>query len=317
MRATAEIIAELQARNQYVGTNERCDIVHVGLSVGEDGDHTPQIELLEGLPALRKIAIYHGQLSEQAFESLGTLPRLAELDVMFPFEGVWLHRLVDGVAGRWLRQFSCRQVEDATAVFTAIGRAEQLGSLSLSGMTVRRGDLEAIIGLEKLHDLSLSSCDCSDVAFDGWAGLPGLREVGFCSSRGVSDELFVNLGSLPLLREFFAESPGVTDRTCDEIRSCERLTCFCFSGCSVSNARVRALLDSGKIETCFLGNTDVDDSIVDEVVKNKQLSYLEVKGTRLSRDGLDRIARALPRCQLITNWPDLYDETKSDCGDDE
>lgn len=116
--------------------------------------------------------------------------------------------------------------------------------------------------------------------------------------------------------------PGVTDETLADLAACKRLTSLSLVGCRVSDDGLRHLaglrglrslalrgaLLSGSglrhlqpltgLNSLDLAKTSIDDEQVSELANLSALVSLDLRGTRVTVGGVQKLQRALPRCQI-------------------
>ncbi|MGH7136754.1 MAG: hypothetical protein ACREHD_13510, partial [Pirellulales bacterium] len=116
--------------------------------------------------------------------------------------------------------------------------------------------------------------------------------------------------------------PGSTDETLADLGRCTRLTSASLAGAKISNDGLRHLSGLGSLRTLVLRGTPisasgvqhltslsgltsldlVDTSVGDEdighLTKLSALVALDLRATRVTVDAVQRLQRALPRCQI-------------------
>jgi hypothetical protein len=167
--------------------------------------------------------------------------------------------------------------------------------------------------------LTPNSCESFAVAI---GNLPRIYEVNAMELPEGCGALLHHLPFNSRLEHVILTGPGVTDETLADLARCKRLTIASFAGSRISDDGLRHLSGlvwlrnlvlrgaplSGSgltylasltgLTSLDLAKTYVGDEQISELAKFSSLISLDLRGTRVTVEGLQRLQRAVPRCQL-------------------
>jgi len=66
----------------------------------------------------------------------------------------------------------------------------------------------------------------------------------------------------------------------------------------IGEVQLAQLKNLSRLQYLDLSHSRISDRAVDELTPMRSLARLDVRGTRISSEGLDRLRRALPECQI-------------------
>jgi hypothetical protein len=75
------------------------------------------------------------------------------------------------------------------------------------------------------------------------------------------------------------------------------------SGAGVTGEGLAHLVESHDLKVLNLSNNPITDAAIPHIIAFKKLSYLNLKGTRITSRGLAVLTRELPQCQIVSDLP--------------
>jgi len=217
--------------------------------------------------------------------------------------------------------FGATQV--SSAVLRDLARLTSLDNVSLDGLSpFREDDLDALVPLPGLWLLNFGNMPVGDEIIKR---LPKFNHVTqlLLNNCGVTDDGLRPLQTLPLNR-LYLRTPHLTDRACIILAEMPRLEDLTIidsggftgatldklppdllrrlqiGGTGLREESLRFLSRFSKLETLWLHETGFTDTAL-EHLSALSITSLQLRGTRITNTGLDRLRVALPNCQIESN----------------
>jgi serine/threonine protein kinase len=234
------------------------------------------VENLRNLPPVTGDLTFAGtDLTNEAIASLATYPNLIDADE------ISLERTKvtdDGLI--YLKRFlKLRRLKLGGTKITDSGlkwlRGQNLASLDLRDCEIRGYGLSDLDGMGLLRELNLSGTHIEDSGLPAMKGLHTL-EVLALNYTAISDLGLANLPAISSLRELHLAGVGVTAKGLAHLRKYFYL----------------------RLVTLFGAGAKVDDAGLDELATCRALTSVDVRGTAVTGDGVERLAKALPYCKI-------------------
>ena len=139
-------------------------------------------------------------------------------------------------------------------------------------------------------------------------GFRGIIRSGDCTNRPKWMRILVGDGpydtvGVVYLHEGYSRQVGCDDALLAELlphlKRLRDLKSLDLDGSQrVSSTGVELLAQLSSLEVLNLCNTSADDAAIDSLVKLRRLKHLDIVGTEISDQGVARLHRALPDCQI-------------------
>ena len=123
-------------------------------------------------------------------------------------------------------------------------------------------------------------------------------KIVILTDREVSPALCAGFVHLKHLDWLGLEGTGVGDEQMKPIRQMSSLTILDLDRTSVTDRGVKQLATLENLQQLFLCDTSVTDASVEVLAGHSKLLSLWVENTKISQNGLDKLRRELPKCQL-------------------
>ena len=156
----------------------------------------------------------------------------------------------------------------------------QLRDLDLMTNPSVAAGLEHITALTQLEELNLSNTDVGDAELERLKGMTQLRYLGLVGTR-------------------------ITDAGLRHLEGLTRLEELALNKTQIGDAGVAHLKGLKQLKRLGLGNTRVTDASLEHLIGLKNLVRLELQFTSVTAEGVRKIDRALPHCDIRTtliNW---------------
>jgi hypothetical protein len=168
-----------------------------------------------------------------------------------------------------------------TSLLKQIGIAGPVVGIDLVGMDMTDDEFRCLIMLRALESIHLSECNVSPRGLRVLAELPRLRVLRLSYCDGVSDASCSDIATIHSLGVL-----GVSSFS-------EEIT-----GRNIQSLAKLPSLWNLELVLC----TNISDEAIECLEAIKQLSHLDVRGTSISRNGMERLRRALPECRIIGDY---------------
>lgn len=193
-------------------------------------------------------------------------------------------------------QFEPHRAGDAEMKYVA--RLYELRTLDLEKSQVTDKGIGLLAGLENLRWLSLRK---TRVNYAGLAELRHLANLQYLDLRGVA-----RLGTLePLsacakLEHLDLTSTGLTDKRLDGLETLAALRWLSLgNNPKISDSSLRRVAGLTRLEELHLTNTGITDTGLEWLLNLKRLKTLDLFGTRVTREGVAKLLRSLPKLNVL------------------
>jgi hypothetical protein len=211
------------------------------------------------------------------------------------------HFLIDGEGGQ--------HREALVALLKAIYRGEDhLNTLLNTGLpwgkldeqyrsflNVTDDDLAGIPAPERLRNLSLGRTSVTDAGLSHLAGAKNLEWLDL-SGAAVTDKGVAVIAHMPQLTQLFLEGTKITDAsltTIGKLKSLEELDLSRLSG--ITDEGLAALAPLRQLKILHLSGSPISDAGLVHLQGLKQLESLATDGTKITPEGVKRLAGTLPK----------------------
>src|SRR5204863_317623 len=93
-------------------------------------------------------------------------------------------------------------------------------------------------------------------------------------------------------------SAGITDEALDQIKTPPRLWGLVINKSQITSAGLVALREWSLTTLGLPNNPGIDDAAVEHLVAIPTLKQLDLKGTKVTKDGVEKLAKARPLCKI-------------------
>jgi beta-lactamase regulating signal transducer with metallopeptidase domain len=216
----------------------------------------------------------------------------------------------------------------------AIGKLTQLVNLTISGKfsgdsALDEGTIDDRLifawtsRLKQLKSLQLFNCWLTDEGLNRLSHLRSLVRLNLSGDLEITDDGMAHLGTITTLKNLSLANAAITDKGLSQLKPLTSLESLVLhnapqaqvsdaglaslAGCSklrklvVTNAKIegRGLAPFTTLTSLSLENNPVDDAGVETLVRNKQLTDLNLSGTRITDNAFSVIAKNLPDLQKL------------------
>ncbi|MDC0934641.1 hypothetical protein OAS39_00030 [Pirellulales bacterium] len=158
--------------------------------------------------------------------------------------------------------------------------------------------LEHIEKLSKITQLALADCDITDAALKHLAGLNTLETLGLTENLIDGDGLKF-LRGMTHLRELCLDENPLRDIGLSHIASMPNLEKLGLCDSLITDEGIKHLVSlPSLVYLTILDCEGISDSSIEYFAEMQSLKNLELYGTKLTRDGIDRLRKAVPNCQI-------------------
>ncbi|VTT96468.1 Putative regulatory subunit (Fragment) OS=Gemmata sp. Wa1-1 PE=4 SV=1: LRR_6 [Gemmataceae bacterium] len=265
--------------------------------------------LIGRVAGMHKLELNQCQIPSEGFEAIAGLKNLAHLYL----------------AGTNVGDAHLRKLPPLTAVT----------DLALRDCPV--GD-EGLAGLEKWGALTTLILDRTEVKGDGLkhlANCPKLKTLNL-DRNPVTSEGLIALAESRTISDLWIEGTPMTDAAASALAGMEKLDRIHAVGCNVTDAQCKALSLSHSLTKVGVSGPQITDKAAEHFTRNprvvqlsflnsgltdwsypvlkgmKQLTWLNVTGSRITPTGVGALRKALPKCQVLPAGPDPVHITAGD-----
>jgi hypothetical protein len=232
---------------------------------------------LARLPRLEHLKVWAEGVTDAGLAALGDMPSLKRVDVSLAARGDnWLALQVklDPQADN----LDLRETAVTDAGLAVLARLEGLRVLNLGGCRITDGGLKTLATLRSLRKVNLAKTQVTDAGLVHLMELPSLEKVRL-SARAKGDTW------LGLLVKIAPDA--------DEVDA---------SGSQVTAEGLGVLAGLPKLYGLFLLDVPLTDDAEPALSRLRQVGFLNLRGTGLTRRGVAALRKALPRCNIGTDW---------------
>ncbi|MCU0878176.1 MAG: hypothetical protein MUF06_10360 [Pirellulaceae bacterium] len=230
----------------------------------------PGLELLTESPRLRRLDLGASTIGDEGMKSVGKLTGLT--DLVLGNTRISGQSLNDLAGLSRLRRLNLHRTDIADDHLTALAAWPELRVLQLSRTQVTDA------GLEHLEELQLDSLDLSETR--------------------VTDDGIVALRNLPL-RELVLTGTDVQGTRIGLFTGFRRLQAVDLEHAPIAESCAWELATLPMLEHLNLSRTNVTDAIIPALASCRRLTRVNLKGTKLTREGFDQLQQARPELTIV------------------
>ena len=202
----------------------------------------------------------------------------------------------------------------------AIGKLSEIRRVQLSGTFTDEG-ISSLKDMRDVEVLILSDCrvtgrglrhlrDCSKLRWLSLKGMPFDAEASAHLTRltsltdidvrglDVTAEFIANVAQLPNLENLDLSETSIADRELRGIAPLKRLRYLHIEGTHVKGQAFADLPNLKNLRSLFAEDSDMDDAAIPHLLGLTRLRNLELKGTSITANGLERLRGGLPNCTI-------------------
>lgn len=172
-------------------------------------------------------------------------------------------------------------------------RRRLLRLIEAAGGTVEFADVEG----ERIAGIHLQRCPHAADLFGRLKGVETLERLNLASC-GISDEALERLPELHTLKYLCLQSNPLTDASLEHVAKLDGLEALYLSSTKISDGGVAHLRHLDRLKVLWLNYTEIGDEAVVVLAELEELKHLRLTGTRITKIGLERLARALPETRI-------------------
>ena len=176
-----------------------------------------------------------------------------------------------------LKRLGCAP-EVTEAGLAHLKELRQLRHLDLSERRVTGATFEHIVALAELEELHLGLTDTGDAELERLETMTRLRWLGLGGTK-------------------------ITDAGLRHLEGLTRLEHLTLNQTQIGDAGVEHLKGLKQLKELGLGQTRVSDASLEHLTGFQHLVRLELQRTKVSAEGVRKVKRALPRCDVFSSMP--------------
>lgn len=197
-----------------------------------------------------------------------------------------------------LRLTGCSKLSDASLSHLLSNHPELEVLCIVDAPNLTDAGFEALAGLQHLQNLCLKGLP--KVGNTTVKKLSGLSELLELELRGTQADAAGVEGLSKLSRLISLESDvPAGDELLKEVGAITTLQNLVMSNMQASDTGIANLRDMASLESLYLTGDKISDRSVKVIAACKKLRMLALSGTHITSEGLDELARALPRCVIV------------------
>lgn len=153
------------------------------------------------------------------------------------------------------------------------------------------------VGLARVHTVELRDTNVDDGTVESLAAITSLRRLIFYRCP-VTDAHAARIAHLKRLEDLWLTSSNITDDGLRHIASLRNLRFLCVSDTRVTGDGLRWIVDLPNLRRLHVFGTAVDDGDVPQLSRLREVETLDLRQTRVTQSGVDRLRRALPNTRI-------------------
>lgn len=235
-------------------------------------------------------------------EDLGSLGRIDEINLTSGFCNHDLQprhiRMLQGVQG--LKQVSLarnhRVVDDHLEPLSQIGTLE---TINLTETEVTDAGVRLLARLPKLKTLRLAETGLDGSCFASFSRVSLTKLI--LNEAPISGEGLRSISRIKSLEWLDLNLVSLPAAEITHLRHCSNLRALGFWGVpELDSHDLSWLPELRQLQSLSLGNSSVDDSIIETLSRCTELKLLDLNNTRVSEKGIQKLSRLLPECEILT-----------------
>jgi hypothetical protein len=174
----------------------------------------------------------------------------------------------------------------------------ELETLDLSETRISDSGLGYLHPLKRLSGLSLSNTGITDAGLAQLTCWPHLQRLNLDSTK-ITDSGLKYIESSPHLKVLAMSSTKVTDSGLAHLQKCLQLERLCLSETDLTDLGLRRLQALPNLKILRLaGVRKITSAGLAHLAVLRRLNWIEVQGTAVTKDGVDKLQEALPDCTV-------------------
>lgn len=274
---------------------------------------------LRGLNNLHTLQLQFDKISDTAFESIKSLPRVTRL-VTNAGDDDALTQVGDMPELTYLLIYSDEISDRGVSHLARLANLNYLGLYNYAGTNLTDDGIAAIARLPGLTQIGLQSSAITDASLDHLSRLPNLHTLsihapiltnaGLRQLRNNKDLVSIALGTTAVndaaiselqhvqkLAHFLSNSPTFTDTGLKHLRGLQ-LTKLNLSHSSVTDHGLAQIQEFGSLFDLTLEHNSITDAGLKHLKSLKSLQMLSLASTKVTAAGVAELKAALPNCQI-------------------
>lgn len=261
---------------------------------------------LAGLSSLRELRLFSTKITDRGLAHLKNLTNLEALSLNNN------PNITDsGLAHlSGLRELTLLTINDTSVTSRGMQHVGQLHKLRELSIGATYGTDEGMSHLSQLTDLELLDLGRSQVTGKGMAHVTAMQEL---TTLGLGPEQFTeeaaeHLRQLPNLVHLSFRETDVTDNEVERAASFKNLKTLVLSdstpgGTAVTDDGLAFVAQLPQLQVLELRGTQITDAGLEHLVGMKSLEKVDLNNTKVSAQGVAKLRRALPDCEISTDGP--------------
>ncbi|MEZ6089526.1 MAG: DUF1559 domain-containing protein [Pirellulaceae bacterium] len=182
--------------------------------------------------------------------------------------------------------------------FPLLAKFPKLRSLDMTDARVTADGVAHLVGLPLEH-LQIDYCHrLDDTISPSLKRLSSLKVLKLTETN-IGDETLNALKTLRNLRELDLAKTRISDAGVLHLTNMHQLTTLDLSGNRISDAAISALAGKNQLRQLFLHDTWITDASIEHLSTLKSLEFLNLRRTRITEQGLARLKKVLPTCDVV------------------
>ncbi len=250
---------------------------------------TETMELAK-LQHLERLDLSHTRITDEGMLHLKTAPRISELNL---FYAEWVTDQGMAAIANWkrLKRLNVRGTRISDGTLELVSRLTGLEVLDIANTQVTDNGLDYLITLTSLKELAIGRGRLSDNALELLKMLPTLTSLDLSGARAAP----------PDQSRRRAGAGGMPESTVRAIAVLKDLRTLKLGYSNITGDGLRILSALEHIEKLGLeACTGIDDSGAAELANWKGLKYVDLQGTRVTRQGVEGLGKRKPELVILT-----------------
>jgi hypothetical protein len=181
------------------------------------------------------------------------------------------------------------------------------------GFYPQKANDRALRHLRDLPEVKVLCVESGDVTEAGLEHLEGLTELVYLwlDEAKVADAGLEHLKGLTSLADLHLPRSLVTGSGVRHVKGLPDLRGLDLAGAPVTDAGLRHVEELAGLHCLVLSDTQISDAGLGHLCRMTGLQLVDVAGTRVTAEGVRKLRKALPYCNVISDWPETGNESAS------
>ena len=285
----------------------------IALSLAKTGIEGKKLSALNSLE-LKSLSLSKTNLAPEAFKELAKLKKLDEL-------------FIDNLTLEWLASIHDFAEIDAklAPVMAPLGEMKALTSICMAGMPCGKKSLKFLGSLKNLKRLRAERTDIDTSILKELKSAP-LIFINLANCNAIDDASLAEISThKTLLSLKLCWVPKITEKGLNMLSGLSKLKDLDLKATSLKNSKLAFLKGMPNLKTLILEDTGISDEAAKQIANNpelvelhvsgtnvsdksvplicslKQLTILHTDGSKISADGIARIKKAHPNCNVVSD----------------